>query len=241
MVVEILSLTARDLIHKLADKTPFSYKEIAKRVNQAMSKGSSLRDAIHVIVEENHLNSDDFQISPTAIVDEAKTILREDYTQTLMISAVMAQMVEAEGPERLPIPAFFAFMEILALVEEAPRDEKSESSDEIDKHTTRMIELMTTLVSVICVWSEEGIVGICKDCPQELKEVAQQIHWKTKMFQSGIWSCISCGNMVDFKETKALMCKDCDVSITGEIARLRPQSPERDRVGYGQTRESDES
>jgi hypothetical protein len=241
MVVEMLSLTARDLIHKLADETSLSYKEVARRVNQAMSEGSSLLKAIHMIVKESHLSPDDFQISSTALVNEAKTILMEDYTQTLMISAVMAQMVEAEGTERLPIPAFFAFMEVLAMVEEAPRDDKSESSTEIDKHTTRMIELMTTLVSVICEWSEEGIVGICKDCPQELKEVAQQIHWKTKMYQSGIWSCISCGNMVDVKDTKALMCRDCDVSISGEITRLRPQSPERDRIGYGQTRDSDES
>ncbi len=235
-----MSLTARDIIHKLAESTSHSYSEIAARVNQLMVEGISLSDAIKSIANSENLDTQDYLISSESIVEEARTILMEDYTQTLMISAVMAQMVESEGNERLPVPAFFAFMEILSMVDDAPKDQKSETSDEIDKYTTRMIELMTTLVSVICSWSTTGITGIAKNCPKELREIAQQIHWKTKMFQSGIWSCISCGSMVDIKETKALLCKDCDFALSDELSRLHPSSSERERIGYGQTKDVDE-
>jgi hypothetical protein len=110
----------------------------------------------------------------------------------------------------------------------------------IDQHSTRLIELMTTLVSIICKWSGQGIVGVANNCPPSLRDVAQQIHWKTKMYQTGIWSCISCGRMVNIKDTRALLCKECDDSITDEIQRASFESQGRERIGYGQTRDVDE-
>ncbi len=234
-----LSLTARELIRKVANETSLSYKEVARLVNKAMGEGHSLLHSVKALAETQGLEPSKFTISSVKLVKEAKRILEEDYTQTLMISAVMAQMVESKGPDRLPIPAFFAFLELLLDVEEAPRDQKSETSREIDLHTTRMIELMTTLVSVVCDWSTKGISGVAKDCPSSLRRLAKAVFSKTKLFQNGIWTCVSCGKMVDVKDTRALMCTDCDVSLSSEITRLRPSSPTRDRLGYGQTEKSD--
>ena len=235
-----MSLTARDIIHKISNESSLDYQEVAERVNQAMQDGSTLIQAISSIVRQENLNPDDYQISALDIFHEAQSILMEDYTQTLMISAVIAQMVEGSDKSRFPIPAFFAFMEVLATVKDTPEDTISEESDQIDKHTTRLIELMTTLVSIICKWSSQGIVGVAQDCPPLLREIAQQIHWKTKMYQSGIWSCISCGKMVNIKDTRALLCKECDSSITNEIKRISFDSKDRERIGYGQTRDIDE-
>ena len=235
-----MSLTARDIIHRISKETALNYQEVAERVNQAMQNGSTLIQAIRLIVKQEKLNPNDFQISALEIFREAQTILKEDYTQTLMISAVIAQMVEGSDKTKFPIPAFFAFMEVLGTVEDTPKDTLSEESDQIDKHTTRLIELMTTLVSLICKWSDKGIIGVAEDCPESLRDIAQQIHWKTKMYQSGVWSCISCGKMVNIKDTRALLCKECDNSITDEIKRVSFDSKGRERIGYGQTRDTDD-
>jgi len=173
------------------------------------------------------------------IVAETEKILREDYTQTLMISAVLGQMVEARGKKRFPPPAFFAFIEMLSMVSDVPRDTKSETSTEIEERATRVIELMTTLVSLICEWSEKGVIGVATDCPESLREVARAVFRKTKLLQGGLWTCISCGNIVEARETKALMCLDCDkkISSSRSIEDRFESLGGRDRIGYGRTSE----
>lgn len=203
-----------------------------------MTKGMGLIESIRHIAEEQGLNPTNYRINATKIVQEAEKILREDYTQTLMISAVLGQMVEARGKERFPAPAFFAFIEMLSLIPDAPRDTKSESSTEIEDRTTRIIELMTTLVSVLCEWSEKGIVGVADDCPESLRDMARAVFRKTKLLQGGLWTCISCGEIVNVSETKALMCAACDSSISrSDIHSRFSQMAGRDRTSYGRTSE----
>jgi hypothetical protein len=178
-----------------------------------MEKGMGLLEAVTSIAEEKGIHKK-YRIDAEKIIKETERILREDYTQTLMISAVLGQMVEAKGTDRFPAPAFFAFIEMLSRIPDAKRDTKSESSTEIEERTTRVIELMTTLVSVLCEWSEKGVVGVAVDCPQTLRDMAKTIYRKTKLLQGGLWTCISCGKIVNAKETHALMCTDCDSKIT---------------------------
>ncbi len=152
-----------------------------------------------------------------------------------MISAVLGQLVEASGTDRLPPPAFFAYLEILSMVSEAPKRIKSEPPANIDETTTRVIELATTLVSVICKWNESGVVGISKDCPPELIEVAKAVHRKTKLLQTEMWACVSCGKIVDVKTTRALMCTECDAELNTGSGRPTSFRRERERTGYGQS------
>ncbi len=234
-----LSVTARDLLHRVARDTGLSYSEVARRVNRAMANGEGLLASVSRIVESKGLDPSRYTISPTAVLDEANKILRADYAQTLMISAVLAQMVEAEGDDRLPVPAFFAFLELLNEIPEPQKQSPHESDDvpEIEQHTTRIIELMTTLVSVVCEWSRDGISGISKNCPKEIRPLAKAVFMKTKLFQIGIWSCISCGKMIDVRQTKGLMCPECDASLSPGACRLEPDGPsDFERIGYGRTR-----
>jgi DNA-binding Lrp family transcriptional regulator len=234
--VLLLSLTARDLLHQLANDVGIPYQTIAKKVNKMMVKGMGLLESVRKIAEENGLNGTKYQINANKIVRETEKILREDYTQTLMISAVLGQMLEARGKEKLPAPAFFAFIEMLSRIPDAPRDTRSESSTEIEDRTTRIIELMTTLVSVLCDWSEKGVVGVANDCPESLRDIAKAVFRKTKLLQGGLWSCISCGDIVNVKETRALMCIDCDSSISrSDIHQRFDQLAGRNRAGYGRT------
>ncbi|MHA2140458.1 MAG: hypothetical protein ACXADF_10950 [Candidatus Thorarchaeota archaeon] len=236
-----MSLTARDLLQKLAHDSGLPYKTVAKRINDAMARGEGLLQAVYALAKRHGLDSKKYRINSLKTMNEIQRILREDYTQTLMISAVLGQMVEAEGQDRFPAPAFFAFLEILSSVPEAPKDSKSETSTEIEELTTRVIELTTTLVSVICEWSQEGVVGVAADCPPELKELARLVFRKTMMLQSGLWACISCGKIVDVKSTRALMCEDCDIKIGDDpVKRADSSRYARDRTGYGQTSRSDE-
>jgi hypothetical protein len=148
-------------------------------------------------------------------------------------------MMEGKGKDRLPAPAFFSFLEILSTIPERPEDVKSETSEDLEEQTTRMIELMTTLVSVICEWSHEGLIGVAKDCPAELREMAKSVYRKMKMLENGLWTCISCGKIVNVQETWALICEQCDKKISGLPTNYRePIDGERDRVGYGQTSDS---
>jgi len=212
------------------------YQTIAKKVNRMMVKGMGLLESVRKIAEENGLDGTKYQINANKIVQETEKILREDYTQTLMISAVLGQMLEARGKEKLPAPAFFAFIEMLSRIPDAPRDTRSESSTEIEDRTTRIIELMTTLVSVLCDWSEKGVVGVANDCPASLRDIAKAVFRKTKLLQGGLWSCISCGDIVNVKETRALMCIDCDNSISrSDIHQRFDQLAGRNRAGYGRT------
>jgi len=234
-----LSLTARELLQRLAEDTGSTYYAIAKRVNRMMEKGKGLLESIREIAKENELNPKKFSIDSVKIVAETEKILREDYTQTLMISAVLGQMVEARGKKRFPLPAFFAFIEMLSMVSDVPRDTKSETSTEIEERTTRIIELMTTLVSVICEWSEQGVIGVAADCPDSLRDIARAVFRKTKLLQGGLWTCISCGNIVEARETRTLMCLDCDkrISSSRSIEDRFESLGGRDRTGYGRTSE----
>jgi hypothetical protein len=202
-----------------------------------MAKGMGFLESVRDIANEHGLKGTKYKIDAAKIVREAEKILREDYTQTLMISAVLGQMVEARGRERFPAPAFFAFIEMLSLIPDAPRDTKSESSTEIEDRTTRIIELMTTLVSVLCEWSEKGVVGVAEDCPESLQDMAKTVFRKTKLLQGGLWTCISCGEIVNVKDTRALMCRSCDNSISrSDIHQRFDQMAGRDRTGYGKTK-----
>ena len=207
-----VSLTARDLIQTLSNDTGLPYQTVARRVNRLMEKGMGLLEAVTNIAEENGVHKK-YRIDVEKIVQETEKILREDYTQTLMISAVLGQMVEAKGKDRFPAPAFFAFIEMLSRIPDTKRDTRSESSTEIEERTTRVIELMTTLVSVLCEWSDKGVVGVAADCPENLRDMAKSIFRKTKLLQGGLWTCISCGTIVNAQETRALMCSDCDSTI----------------------------
>lgn len=234
-----LSLTARDLLQRLSNDTGLPYPLVARRVNRSMGKGKGLLESVRSIADEHDLKSSRYQIDAEKIIKETEKILREDYTQTLMISAVLGQMVEAKGKDRFPAPAFFAFIEMLSHISDARRDTKSESSTEIEERTTRVIELMTTLVSVLCEWSEKGVVGVAKDCPDSLRDMAKAIFRKTKLLQGGLWTCISCDNIVNAKETRALMCPDCDSSISrSDIHERFDKMVGRNRNGYGRSSES---
>jgi len=200
-----------------------------------MKKGCGLIESVHEIAKENDLNPSKYKIDPVKIVKETEKILGEDYTQTLMISAVLGQMVESRGKDRFPPPAFFAFTEILSKIPHAPRDTKSETSLEIEERTTRIIELMTTLVSVLCEWSEQGVAGVADDCPESLRDIGRVVFRKTKLLQGGLWTCISCGNIVEARETRALMCKECDSNLVdGNSLEDRYESlGGKDRESYG--------
>ena len=234
-----MSLTARELLQRLAEDTGVPYHSVAKRVNRMMEKGKGLLESVREIAKENKLNPQKYRIDPMKIVNETEKILREDYTQTLMISAVLGQMVESKGKERFPPPAFFAFIEMLSMVSDVPRDTKSETSIEIEDRTTRIIELMTTLVSLLCEWSEQGVIGVATDCPDSLREVARTVFRKTKLLQGGLWTCISCGNIVEARETRALMCLDCDkkISSSRSIEDRFESLGGLDRTGYGRNSE----
>ena len=190
-------------------------------------------ESVKEIALENGSDPQNYSIDASLILKELETILHEDYSQTLMISAVLGQLVEASGKDRLPPPAFFAYLEILSMISDAPKRTKSEPPDNIDETTTRVIELATTLVSVICKWNESGVVGISKDCPSELTEVAKSVHRKTTLLQTGMWICVSCGRIVDVKTTRALMCTECDEDLNSDRERTTSSRRERERTGYG--------
>lgn len=234
----LLSLTARDLLQELAEDAGIPYAAVARRVNRSMSKGMGLLEAVQDLALRQGLRPSCYKINVDGIIAEAERILQEDYTQTLMISAVLGQMVEASGPDSFPAPAFFAFLETLAEMPDARRDTKQESSDEIEESTTRIIELMTTLVSVVCEWSEQGVVGVSEDCPDSLRDLARAVFRKTKLLQGGLWTCISCGNIVNVRETRALMCEDCEKKISGRGPEERyGVLGGKTRSGYGRTRD----
>ena len=237
--VFLLSLTARNLLQKIARDSGMSYRQIAMLVNKAMRGGTGLIESVQEIAKEEGLDPKKYKINPSKILEEMKSILREDYSQTLMISAVLGQLVEASGNDRLPPPAFFAFLEILSIVPTAPVRKSDDTPTSIDETTTRMIELITTLVSVICEWSEEGVIGISTECPKSLMEVAKAVFRKTKLLQSGMWTCISCGTIVDAKTTRALMCEDCDAELNPQTDVSSKIPRERIRTGYGQTNKGD--
>jgi hypothetical protein len=235
-----VSLTARDLLQKIAHDTGTPYRTIAERVNKEMVEGMGFMESVQAIAAEFGLSKNKYGLDSVKIVAEIEKILKQDYSQTLMISAVLAQMVESEGADRFPAPAFFAFLEILSKVREAPRHSTEDSPVNIDENTTRIIELTTTLVSIVCEWSEEGVVGVSDQCPKELNDVARTIYRRTKLLQSGMWACISCGTIVDVKQTRALMCPACDGSLSENASPNSSSYRERERLGYGKSSRGEE-
>jgi len=233
--VKLLILTARDLIHRLANDVGAPYREVAKRVNSEMQKGTGLIESVRLIARQSNLDSSKYRLDAGRIAQETRSILVLDYSQTLMISAVLGQMVESKSRDRFPIPAFFAFLELLGEVSKIPTTRNSDAPVQVDENTTRIIELTTTLVSVICEWSKEGIVGVSGDCPKILQELARAVSRRTRMYQQGIWTCLSCGKMVALKDTRALLCLECDQSMYGRTSIVEQPDRERERTGYGQS------
>ncbi len=210
------------------------YRDVAKRVNASMAKGGGFIESVHSLAAENGLNPDDFKLDPLQIVKEIRTILKQDYTQTLMISAVLGQLVESSDQDRFPPPAFFVYLELLSGINEAPRRLEHETPQNVDESTTRVIELTTTLVSLICDWGETGVVGVAKDCPESLRDIARSVFRKTKLLQSGMWACVSCGRIVDMANTHALLCNECNSEISSSAAEGPDDSvAEGDRTSYG--------
>ncbi|MHA2236241.1 MAG: hypothetical protein ACXABH_12995, partial [Candidatus Thorarchaeota archaeon] len=80
-----MSLTARDLLQTLSNDIGLPYQTVAKRVNRLMGKGMGLIHAVRSIAEEKGLNKN-YRIDAEKIIKATEKILREDYTQTLMIS-----------------------------------------------------------------------------------------------------------------------------------------------------------
>ena len=229
-----LSLTARDLLRKLANDSGLEYRQLALRVNKEMSRGESFVQSVDSIVREVGLNPDGYKLSPKSIADEALGILQRNYSRTLMMSAVLARMMESKGKDALPPPAFFAFLELLSAIPDAPRRITGGASMEVDEDTTRMIELLTTLVSLVCEWSKDGIRGVARNCPESLVPMARTVFRKTKLYQGGLWTCISCGRIVGLGETRALVCPQCDTRMAQAFPGMGLSSPkERERVGYG--------
>jgi hypothetical protein len=229
--VENLDLTAREILHKLAQDSGMQYSKLASRINRELGEGTSFLQSIINIAIEYGLTPKDYQIKPIKIVGAIRSILREDYSQTLMISAVLSRMVDSESTHKIPVPAFIAFLEILAEISGDVRELKTESSMEIETKTTRIIELLTTLVSIICEWSKKGMVGIDSSCPLALHDLARSIFRKTKMYENGMWTCISCGKVVNLRDTHALMCQSCNEKKSKE--QNEPDIEERTRTSYG--------
>ena len=86
-------MTARDLLQQLSNDAGVPYQTIAKKVNRMMAKGMGLLESVRNIAGEQGLKAKKYRIDANKIVRETEKILREDYTQTLMISAVLGQMV----------------------------------------------------------------------------------------------------------------------------------------------------
>jgi hypothetical protein len=229
-----VSPTARDLLLKITKATGMEYRDVAKRVNASMAKGDGFIESVHTLAAESGLNPDDFKLDPLQIVREIRAILKQDYTQTLMISAVLGQLVESKDKERFPPPAFFVYLEILSGINEAPRSLEHEPPQNVDESTTRIIELTTTLVSLICDWNETGVVGIAKNCPESLRDTARSVFRRTKLLQSGMWACVSCGRIVDVATTHALLCSECNSEISSSGSEdLDDSIAGGERTSYG--------
>lgn len=230
-----LSLTAREILHRIAQDSGISYRVIAQRVNSDVQKGIPLLKSLHRVATENGLDPNKFTLNSEDIIKEIERIMTENYSQTLMISAVLARMVESKDRDRFPAPAFFAFLEIMSNIPDESMIRKKEPSEDVDDKTAAIIEMSTTLVSLICQWGKDGIIGIAPSLDDKTKSIAKSIYRKTKLLQSGMWVCLSCGEIVNVKETYALLCRKCNAALadaTSSAAKRR----ERERTGYGRTK-----
>ncbi len=234
--------TARDLLQKIADETGIAYSELTNRVNAAMYQKRDFMESVRFVLKEEGLPLTEFRLKPEDVGREVESILNEDYSQTVMISAVLARMTVSENESSFPMPAFFAFIEFLSDIEETPADSKTETANEIEENTTRLIELLTTLVSLICSWSDGKITGVSKECPKSMKEIAKIVFRRDRLYRNGLWICISCGKIVNFDKTSGLMCEECSSGTGSSFFNAdidRRQRFERTRKGYGKTKRED--
>ena len=237
-----MAVTARDLLRQVAEDCGCPYSEVVRSVNDRMGRGMGLLPSVREVALEHGLDPEKYTISPTALVREAEEILRSNYARALIISAVLAGMLERDGGDELPLPAFFAFVELL---DETPQPEHHSgvpTAEDIESSVRRVIELMTTPVSVVCDWSTGGIEGVAESCPDEVVPLAKAVVRRTKLYQAGLWSCLACKRLVDLKDVRGLLCPECDASVgmTGPGHCLLPgEPPELDRLGYGHTRRAD--
>ena len=234
--------TARALLEKIAEETGLSYSELANRVNSAMHQERDFVESVQFVLKEEGLPPNKYRLQPEAIVEEIELILNDDYSQTVMISAVLARLAASDEESSFPMPVFFAFLEFLADIEEPPEDEKEESANEIEANTTRLIELLTTLVTLICSWSDGMITGISKECPESLQEIARVTLRRDRLYKAGLWICISCGKIVDFANTSGLMCSECSSGLGNSFLASNIEKNrrfDRTRTGYGKTKRDD--
>jgi len=56
-----MSLTARELLHKVADDAGLTYQTLARRINRMMRKGSGLIESVHEIAVQNRSCKDSFR------------------------------------------------------------------------------------------------------------------------------------------------------------------------------------
>ncbi len=235
-----MTLTARELVHRIAEDSGLSYREIVHRLNSRMAQGHGLLVSVHSVAEECGLDPDKYTLNPLRIVDRIREILNADHARTLMISAVLAQMIESPDGSTLPLPAFFAFVDILSGLEGQACLRRTPPTN-VEEATTEVIELCTTLVSLICDWSSTGVAGVSRDCPDELRELAKTVLRKTRMYQAGLWTCLSCGRITSLKESRSVLCPGCaDEEFQGDSPPTDEMSEGRHRTGYGQFLSSDE-
>ncbi len=238
-----MTLTARELVRRIARDSGLRYSDVVRRVNAEMAKGESLISSVQTLARETGLDPRRYVLDPLRIIDRIREVLTEDHTRTLMISAVIAQMVESPRSSRLPLPAFFAFMEILSEIE-GQMVLRRDTPQDVEETATEVIELITTLVSLICAWSKTGIKGVAPDCPAELRSLAKTVLRKTRLYQGGMWVCISCGRVVSLRDVRGLVCRDCDKGPrhgSAAVHKVDSTSAERHRIGYGAYATDEES
>ncbi|MEM2141965.1 MAG: hypothetical protein QXQ81_01735, partial [Candidatus Thorarchaeota archaeon] len=108
------------MIKRIAARTGISYEEIGLEVNSLIQSGASLEEAIKKVAVRLGLDPVEYGFDAEAIDAEMRSILGSGYAQTLMITAVLSQMVAPVGRGRLAVPAFLLFAEILSEVKDIP-------------------------------------------------------------------------------------------------------------------------
>ncbi len=204
-------LTARQLVQKLANEINIEYSDVLSLVQNKLKAGNDIVFTVQSIAKEHGVPVNDLYISPIDVYNEILKYLNYSMSQTLLISAVLGQMADTSAPPKIPHPAFFAFLEILKSA--SPSKKHSADEDNIDQIITQLIELLTTLVSLICKWDSKGIAGVSESCPASLKDIAKTVVRKTKLLEAGMWVCIRCESIVSIDSVKGLLCEKCASEI----------------------------
>ncbi len=207
-------LTARQLVQKLAQEIKLDYQNTLNLVQNKLKTGNDIVFTVKSIAKEHGISDKEFYISPIDVYNEILKYLNYSLSQTLLISAVLGQMADTSAPPKIPHPAFFAFLEILKNA--SPTKRRKSDEEHIDQIITELIELLTTLVSLICKWDENGIAGISEKCPPSLREIAKAVVRKTKLLEAGMWVCIRCESIVALNTVKGLLCEKCASEIYSE-------------------------